>query len=244
MPTVVQTIISRVQTLVAEMGSDWADPDYILEHLVIVNDDLEEELQAYDLNFDTQVVVLPAVPANTTDLGGYQGDGQPLCGLLLPKALEWRAVGQNQEEWLPVPYVEKVVDTDTGTGEPGVPVASDAAEVESWEWRNGVIFISPCMTAVDLRVRFQGLPVLVNADSPNQPAMGVTNILTFDVVLSIDTVRKASDRDFIASIMKRRARAYGFFCSNQQKAKQGQILRLGSRRNGSGQPYFRPPIVG
>lgn len=243
MPTVVNQIVKRVQTLVADLGADWADQDYILQHLLIVNDDLEIELQAYGLNFDTQVVVLPNVPANTSDLAAYQSEGQPLEGLVLPKTLEYRMVGQNDEMWLPVSDVQKVVDTNTGTSEPGSPTVSNDSTVESWEWRTGIIFISPCSQAVDLRIRFQSLPVTLNADSPNQPVRGVTNILTFDVVLSIDTVRKSSNRDFIADIAVRRKRAFGFFQICQQKAQQGQVTRLGSRRQGDGSPQWRSPIT-
>lgn len=244
MPTVVESIISRVQTLVADLGQDWADPDLICKHLVIANDDLEPELQARGLNYDTQVVILPAIAANTTSLDAYMQDGGPLSGLVLPRTLEWRQIGQNQEQWLQVPYVQKVIDTDTGTGISGSDIAANFSDVESFEWRNGRVILSPCSQPVDLRVRGQFLPTEVNADSPNQPVRGVTNILTYDTVLSIDTVRKASNRDFIATIQKRRDRAFGYFDTNQEKARQGQTLRLGGRRSGSNYPIYRPPIVG
>lgn len=243
--TVVQMIIARVQTLTSDLGQDWATPDYICRHLVIANDDLEPELQMYNLDFDTQVVVLPNVSANTTSLSALQADGQPLAGLILPKTLEWRLVGQNDEQWQGVPYVQKVIDTNTGTSLPGNAVTSNYSVVESWEWRNGVVYVSPCSQAVDMRIRYQSLPVEVKADSSNQPVRGVTNILCFDTVLSIDTVRKASDRDFIARIEKRRAKAFGIFVTNQVKAKQGQIIRLGGRRSDTnGIPSTSgPPIV-
>lgn len=244
--TVVQMIISRVQTLVADLGQDWADPDLICKHLVIANDDLEPELQMYNLDFDTQVVILPSIPANTTTLGALQEDGQPLSGLILPKTVEWRLAGQSEEQWQPVNYVQKVVDTDTGTGLPGAAVASNYSDVESWEWRNGTLFLSPCSQSVDLRIRYQSLPVEVNADSPNQPVRGVTNILTYDTVLSIDTVRKAANRDFIAAINFRRKKAFAIFAANQIKGHQGQIIRLGGRRSTTnGIPLTSgPPIVG
>lgn len=242
-------IIKRVQTLVADMGQDWATPDYICEHLAIVNDDLEPELQMYNLDFDTQEVILASVPANTTNLSGYQGDGQPLGGMILPKTLEWRLAGQNDEQWQPVPYVQKVVDTNTGTSLPGNPTASNYSVVESWEWRNGTQYISPCSQIVDLRDRFQSLPVEINSDdgdAGSQPVRGVTNLLAFDVVLSIDTVRKAGNRDFIAMISSRRKKAFAIFVANQVKAKQGLVMRLGGRRSTlNGVPLTSgPPIVG
>src|SRR5580692_7855175 len=95
----VQLIITRVQDALEDAGSAWTNADYITSALSIVNDDIEQELQNLGLNFDTQVIILPNVPAGTTDLSAYQADGEPLSGLILPKVIEWRLAGQNQMDW-------------------------------------------------------------------------------------------------------------------------------------------------
>src|SRR5450432_3928408 len=98
----VQTIVSRVQLLLEDQQQDWASTDYVIQYLAIHNEDVESFLENLDLSFDTDVIVLPAVPAGTTDLSAYQQDGRELDMMMLPVALEWRLVGQDDTQWNPV----------------------------------------------------------------------------------------------------------------------------------------------
>jgi hypothetical protein len=332
----VQLIITRVQVIAKDMGAKWLTPDAICANLAICNDDLETELQTLGLNFDTQEVILPKVPANTTNLNGYQVQGQVLFPLVLCKTIEWRLVGQNQEQWETVEQVQKVVDTSTGTGETptggsvtgfainfagfggyqegdivsvlqppngsgcnlivhvlaGVPtgltesvgsggigyslgnnlatqgghgtgltvdilnvtpqtsVASDDPTVESWEWRGGNIYLSPCSQPVDLRVRFQGLPTLLNADSPFEPFRGLVNILAYWVAQFMEESRNAGVTKLSQLFEKRLIKAKANFRLAQTQGQQGQTLRLAGRRSTipggfpGGTGGFTPPIVG
>src|SRR5260370_291154 len=116
----VQDIVDRVRWELKDAGAAWTDIDYVTMALSIVNDDIEQDLQNLGLNFDTQVVILPNVPASTTDLSQFQVDGGPLSGLVLPKVIEWRLVGQTNEDWKFIQPVDKEIDTDRSTGLPGV----------------------------------------------------------------------------------------------------------------------------
>jgi len=236
-------IITTVQKLLEEFGQEWAGPDDICDWLGICNRDLELELEGLDLNFDTEVVIIPAVPANTTDLSAYQAEGQPLFGMILPKVIEWRLMGQNQEMWQPVPQVQKVIDTDTGTGEQNVAVESAVDVVESYEWRGGVVYVSPCSQDVDLRVRFQGLPTTLNADSPNQPILGLVNPLAYLVAMSLLDSRGGPATAYSTKIMARYTRTIATFRATQTKAQQSIVIRLGGRRSripGNVGPFTSP----
>lgn len=245
----VQLIITRVQVIGKDLGAKWLTPDAICANLAVCNDDLEMELQSLGLNFDTQEVIIPNVPANTRTLNAYQIDGQVLYSLVLCKTIEWRLKGQNQEQWEIVPQVQKVIDTDTGTGETAVAVKSDDPTVESWEWRGGQIYISPCAQAVDLRVRFQGLPTSLNADSPFQPFRGLVNILAYWVAQFMAESRDAGVTKLSQLFEKRLIKAKANFRQAQIQAQQGQTLRLGGRRSTlpggfpGGTGGFTPPIV-
>ena len=250
-PTTVPLLVKRVQLELRDLGATWADPDFICQVLSVKNDDLEQELQSLDLNFDEQVVIIPAIPANTTDLSAYVGPGCPLEFMVSPILLEWRLNGEDQEEWEVVPNVQKVVDTDTGTGIPVSPsttpvVSSDTVEIESWEWRNGIIYISPSQSVVDLRVRFQALPRDITADAPYSPIRGVVNILVYFVCWSIALSRggEASEKE-AANFEKQMIRAKDAFIRNQLKPKMGQVQRLGGRRSGmpQGIGVWRPPTA-
>lgn len=236
-------IITTVQKLLEEFGQEWAGSDDICDWLGICNRDLELELQGLDLNFNTQVEIIPGVPANTTDLSAYQTEGGPLFGMILPKVIEWRLAGQNQEQWQDVPNVQKVIDTDTGTGEDNAPVVSATDIVESYEWRGGLVYISPCSQIVDYRVRFQGLPTQLNADSPNQPILGLVNPLAYLVTMSLLDSRGGPTTPYSQKIMARYTRTIATFRSTQVKAQQSIVVRLGGRRSrqpGTVGPFSAP----
>jgi hypothetical protein len=78
----VATIIKTVKTLLKDLGQSWLNDDYICSVLSIVNRSVATEFDDLDLNFDTQVVILPNIAAGTTSLNSYQVDGQPLYSLL------------------------------------------------------------------------------------------------------------------------------------------------------------------
>src|SRR6266851_4549893 len=231
----IQEIIDLVRLELKDAGAAWTDQDYILSVLSVVNRDIEEALQNLGLNFDTQVVILPGVPANTTDLSQYQADGQALSGLVLPKVVEWRLVGENNENWKFVPPVDKEIDTDTGTGAPGAVVASNSASVESWEWRGGIVFISPASMAVDIRVRFQSLPTILNADQPNQPFRGLINPLGYATCEHIENQRLGGNSANAAKFEKWKTRAFGTFRATQVQATHSKVERLAGRRSGNAQ---------
>jgi len=243
----VQEIIRRVQVELEDLaGDDWSDPDYIIGKLSVVGDDIAARIAGLDLNYDTQVIILPNVPANTTDLSAYQAVGQPLASMILPKSVEYRLAGQSQEDWNPVPNVDKVIDTDRGTGEAGAAVASDDESVESYEWRGGIIYLSPCSAPVDLRVRYQGLAIQLD-NSNNQQVAGMTNVHVYKTCEKICASRGGETNAMVDYFTKLYDRAIADFEMLAVKdTSQTRTMRLGGRRsqNPWGGPNFRPPIVG
>ena len=170
--------------LTAAFGSksNYADYDYIIKWINIRNRDLNNCFQALGLNFDTQVVVLVGVPANTVNLATYQVDGGALANLVIPDStdgsspIEWRVTGQDDFAWQPVPMVGKVIDTNTST----IPgrVISDSGTVESYEWRAGIVWMSPCNQIIDVRVRGDFLPSFSGDDAASY-VKGTINLLAY-----------------------------------------------------------------
>ncbi len=277
MPNMVKKAALRCQsmnTLAYGADSNLSDIDYIQKFIAIRNDDINLRFQSLGLNFDTQVVVLLAVPANTTDLSAYQAEGGLLEQLFSPDStsgdspIEWRLTGQNDLAWEPVPWVAKVIDTNIATatgvgggfggggmggggfgGGGGAPtVQSDSAVVASFEWRGGIIFISPCSQIVDLRIRGDFLPSF--ADNDAAPLIkGMTAMLSFwtcelmakygpggeggSVYVAFHDDAKAAEWDFVTILAK---------------AQLSRPLRLGGRRTQWPGPTslgpFNVPIVG
>lgn len=233
---VLEVITRRVRTL---LGDPRKDQNFILGHLEIVCEEMAEKFQSYGLRFDTRVVVLAAIPANTTDLRGQQAVGGPLFDLMVPESLEWKLAGQPELNWQPVANAEVLTDTNVGPGTDQSTVESALSWAESWEWRGGTIFTSPASVALDFRVRGQFMPQFVTNDAVN-PLRAAINVLSFgtarSVVVTAGGPASALAKDFGARMVN----SLGDFQSNQTKAQQLKPLRFGGRRASRGTGNFTP----
>jgi hypothetical protein len=324
----VQDIINRVQTELEDAtgtsGTDWTDADYILGKLATLSDDIAIRLELLDLNYNTQETILGNIPANTTDLSVYQAFGQVLAQMLIPKSVEWRLVGENQQQWEMVQQVDKIIDTDTGTGLEATPainttaesdvfspigviqlavlsiagmfigqeltvdvgaaqevvevvglngsipafsavftkvhthpfpvvapatsgVTSDDPTVESYEWRGGILKISPCLEPVDLRVRFVATVISLSTNSQQQ-IIGLTNVYVYKCCEKICASRAVGTSALVEYFAKCYERACADFEGLSIKTQQSKTIRLGGRRSNCGSGWssggFTPPIVG
>lgn len=233
---VLEVITRRVRTL---LGDQRKDKDFILGHLEIAAEEMAEKFQSYGLRFDTRVVVLAAVPANTSNLSDQQKPNSPLFDLMVPESLDWKLAGQSELNWLPVPHAEVLTDTNLGPGTDQSTVNSALSWAASWEWRGGTIVLSPCGVAIDLRVRGQFMPQFVTNDAIN-PLRAALNVLSFatarSVVVTVGGPASALAKDFGARMVN----ALGDFQSNQVKAQQLKPLRFGGRRTSRGSGNFFP----
>ena len=251
---VIKTVALRAQkllTLAYGAKSNYADYDNIINFIGVVNSDINNRFQALGLNYDTQVVVLTAVPANTTNLASYQADGEPLANLVMPDStdgsspVEWRVTGQSDLEWMPVPMVGKVIDTNTASS--NQPVASDSATVDSYEWRQGIIVLSPCNQIVDLRIRGDFIPSLADNDAASfiKGALNVFAYWTCEMISALGPGKEGSATH--DAFVKWAERAESDFVCLLAKAQLSDPVRLGGRRTQWPGPVgfgpFTPPIV-
>lgn len=244
-----QDIITRVQNELqdstGETDTDWSDADYILQKLSTLSDDIGIRLQVLDLNYSTREQILGNVRPNTPDLSAYQGSGQPLSQMILPTSVEWRLAGQNQLDWTTVPQVDKVIDTDQNTGIPPATVNSADPTVESWEWRGGVLYVSPCSEPIDMRIRFAATVISLDTNSQQQ-IIGLTNIYVYKTCQVIEEARSSGMTGLSQTFEKRYDRACADFEQLSIKSQQSKMIRLGGRRSGTGGwgSGFVPPVVG
>jgi len=254
MGQLVADVANRVKilnTLAYGKDSELADYDYIVSFVGIRNDDLNLRFQSLGLNFDTGVVVIPNLPANTTDLSSYQAVGGPLQNLVVPEStdgsspVEWRVQGGSDLQWEPVPWAGKVIDTNAASA--ADPVAADTSVVASFEWRGGIIHLSPCSAIVDLRIRGQFLPLAASNDAA-AVIKGIIPLLSYWVCALMSKFGPGAGGAMEAKAFQEEAtRAELDFVANLAKAQMSSAIRWGGRRTQWPGPVggpFVPPIVG
>jgi hypothetical protein len=166
--------------------------------------------------------------------------------MIIPKSVEWRLAGENQEQWTMVQQVDKLIDTDTGTGIPPAVVASDDPTVESWEYRLGLLNVSPCEEIVDFRIRFVATVISLTNNSQQQ-IIGLTNVYVYKCCEKIMASRGAGMSALVGYFTKCYDRSCADFEGLSLKSQQSKMTRLGGRRSGPLYGYdsgFKPPIVG
>ena len=172
----VSVLIKRVQALLSDPAGKRFDNAYLMPFIGLANEDLYAELTSVNLKYEDTVVTILNVPANTTDLSTYQATGGVLEYMMVPSKVEWRNVGESDEEWRKVPSVDEVADTNAAAG--GDPIASNVSYVRSYEWRGEILYLSPCENPVDLRIRFEALPADLS-DEQKSIIRGVLNVLSY-----------------------------------------------------------------
>lgn len=164
-------VISRVQTLFEAQGQKWCDKDYIIGFLSLHNEDIETWLAALDLSYLEQDIILPAVPAGTSNLAAYQATGHELDDMMSPYSLEWKRPQDQVTSFADVGRVDKVIDVN-----PNNPIEG----IQSYSWKGGLIQISPSSIDCDIRVGCELLPDVFQSDSDSY-IKGMTNCLAYGV---------------------------------------------------------------
>lgn len=232
-------IVQRVGQIFDDLDQERFDKDYILGWLAIHNEDVENILENLDLSYDTHVYVLTPVPVGTTDLSQWQAPGQLLANMMYPVALEWRLPGQNDTQWNPVNWVDKVIDTNLSPT--GVAVSSSVSGIASVEWRDGILYISPSSVPVEIRVRVEELPAVLDVDSVGY-IKGMTNVLAYGVAEKIAATQGSGASKLAPIIHGWYDEALDKVADRLVKEEQNVPRRMGGRRSGLLGPNWRTPM--
>ncbi len=234
----ISLVVQRVQTEFDALGQDdWCDKDYILNFLSIHHEDVDNVLENLDLSYDTQVIVLPAVAAGTSDLSAFEQSGQPLSSIMYPIKLEWRFVGELDVNWRPIPRRDEVEDVLTPT--PNGPSAT--AGIASFEWRGGIIYLSPSSVATDIRVRFDALPPVLDVDSGSYER-GMTNVLVYGICEHIAMNRGGGVSKLGPWFNDKYEKTFGTILDRLVKNEQTTPRRMAGRRSQQPGPLWRMPM--
>lgn len=138
---IAQDVCKRVQFLLDDLDQSVYDDDYIMAGLPHEYDRIFNRLRANGYEFDQGLVELFNVPSGTPDLTPYLGPGQPLGTLINPTVLEWKLPGQLKIFYMPAQGpLNKERDI--------IPIPG----IDSWAWRQQVIYLSSASVNLDLRI--------------------------------------------------------------------------------------------
>jgi hypothetical protein len=135
------TIKSRVRSLVDDPDGTYATDAFLLPLINQKYEELYNRMLSTGAEFERKVVELFGVAAQTQDLLAYGLAGQPLELMLQPLTLEWKMAGVDSTYYRTAALVDKLPD-----------VVADQF-IANWEWRAGIIYFTPCVLTVDLRIR-------------------------------------------------------------------------------------------
>ena len=167
----------KVRSLVGDVMADFTTDAYLNPLVNIVYEAQTTKLMAdTDSSFDDWVFDVPAVPTGTTTLRAYQSsqmatpDGNvagPLLGLVTPEIIEWKQVGQPDQNYVEAGRVGKLPNVS--------PAAPQNIQQMQWEWRDMTLYLVPMTFPVDLRVRGEFSPPSLVKDTDElivHPRMG------------------------------------------------------------------------
>jgi len=148
------TLKSRIRALVDDPDATYATDAFLLPLINQKYEELYNRMLSTGAEFERKAVELFNVSPQTQDLSAYMLSGQPLELMVQPLTLEWKTVGLDSTNYRTAALVDKVKD-----------VIPDQF-IQNWEWRAGIIYFTPCVLAVDLRIRgdFLFAPLTSDAD--------------------------------------------------------------------------------
>lgn len=167
------TPLGRIRTQLDDPDGQRFDDPYIINFCDQCNEDLVIEFAAKGLEYGEQVLEITSVAANTLSLATQQAVNGVLQYMILPISLEWKDAGQDAINYKPVPRVDKIADVQSTDG------------VVNWEFRSGVVYLTPSTGIVDLRIRFFGMPSTSLANEQSTVNRSMVNVFVYKVAQQI-----------------------------------------------------------
>lgn len=231
-------VIGQVRSNVGDPMGDFCTDAYLIPKINTAFGARTTQFESYaDSSFEERLRDVPNVPVGTTSLEIYQQEQMPntnqagpLLGLYAPITVEWKIKGQ-PDVW----YVEAA---RTGKLPNVSPAAPYPPYLMQWEWRENVIYITPLMYPVDIRVRgpFTRVPLVQQTDK-----LGIHNtmyiLVGMDVAVLIGTERNNAGWKSYADPAAEMADAIENILIKAEQATTSRIGREGGRargRNGAG----------
>ena len=169
---------SRVRSLVDDPDGTYATDGFLAPLINQKYEEIYNRMLSTGAEFERRVVELSNIPALTSDLSAYNLPGQELELMLQPLLLEWKQTGLDPTSYRAAALVDHVKDVVPGQ------------TLDDWEFRSGVIYITPTSIAVDIRIRgdFLFAPLTAETDAI-AAAKNLGHAVAYGTASLIGTVR-------------------------------------------------------
>lgn len=213
-------VISTVQAMLDDPAGLTFDSDYLMPFVNLAWDKISNRFSSLGLTYEEDVEVLNPVTAGTADLSQFQADGGVIAAMLLPTYVEWKRVDDDDTHYAEVKLCGRLPD-----------VNSEAEGHAAYEWRGGVIYLTPSSIDTVVRVRFKTFTVDFS-DPSDQIISGVRNVIAHKIVELVcsPTVRSNPDgMKYHAAEYERDACEFESLCVKQKNAAHLRIGRMSGR---------------
>jgi hypothetical protein len=135
------TVKTRIRSLVDDPDATYATDAFLLPLVNQKYEELYNRMLSTGAELERKVVEIFSVAPQAPDLSAYGLTGQPLELMVQPLTLEWKIAGLDSTNYKTATLADKVKD-----------VIPDQF-IDDWEWRAGIIYLTPSTLSVDLRIR-------------------------------------------------------------------------------------------
>jgi hypothetical protein len=210
---------ARIRGLCDDADGTYTSDAFLNPLVAQIYEESANKLLAADGSFERKQVELINVPAQTTDLSSFQVSGKPLELMFQPRILEYKQNGLSRVSYQEAEFVDKVSDVTPGQ------------LITDWEWRSGVIFLTPSTLAMDIRVtgEFMFAPL-----ANEQDVVRITNnfgvVLAYGVAALIGVVR--GNQGWIQAYSKKADDSFDDVAQFLSRQNQKKIRRVGRMHAG------------
>jgi hypothetical protein len=221
------TVKTRVRSLTDDPDATYQTDEFLIP---LINQKYEELynrlLVTSGSEFERKAAELPGVAAQTADLSAFQLPAQPLDLLVQPLTLEFKQAGTQVSNYRTADLVGRVSD-----------VSSPGQMITDWEWRAGVIYFTPAILAMDIRIRGDFLFAVLSTDGdPISPTKNFGHMLAYGVASLVGSVR--GNAGWEKSYMALQDSAFDDIAGYLARKDQAKVRRLASTRRRSNRYAF------
>lgn len=206
---------ARVRALLDDPQGSYLTDSFIVPLINEVYEDANSQIASTQSSFDVAVVEVPGVTPGTPNLSAQQAPGGLIGHLAAqPERIDWKVAGNAPSYYQLVPNYGVLPDLQPQQGMAG------------WEWRSGVIWLTPSSIDVDLRIRGEfGFPPLANDDDVLQgpPRLGYS--VSYGVAALIAVVR--GNVQWVQEYEAAATESMDEIMGQLVRADQGQVRRIG-----------------